>query len=483
MKQNALFMAGLVLCCLGMGPAYGAAWPASVFPAPEPDLEGTWQGRLSVGATSLRIVFNVTKADDGALSATLDSPDQGATGIPVAEVVVAGDTVRFEVTAIGGVYSGVANEDGSKIEGTWSQSGQSLPLVLERVEEAPEVNRPQEPEPPYPYKAEDVRFENAGAGVTLAGTLTLPEGAGPFPAVVLISGSGPQDRDEALMGHRPFFVLADYLTRRGIAVLRFDDRGVGASTGDFAAATSVDFAGDARAGVAYLATRDEVDVGRIGLAGHSEGGLIAPMVAAEESGVAFIVLMAGPGLTGEEILYAQGALINRANGTPEEAVGRNRAVQERLFAVLKEEADADTAGERLRAIMREQAEALGADERAATGDTEAAIEAQVRQLNSPWFRYFLTYNPAPTLARVSCPVLAINGEKDLQVPAQENLRAIEAALQAGGNANYEVHELAGLNHLFQPAETGSPTEYAGIEETFSPTAMALIADWILQRAL
>lgn len=476
-------MLGLALL---LGPGVGFAHPLILPPTPGETVEGTWLGALNVGGTELRIVFHISRDADGAFTATLDSPDQGATGIPVASVIVKGDSVRLEVLAVRGVYEGTCSADGATIDGVWMQGGQTFPLTLERTDEevAPPA-RPQEPERPYPYAEEEVTFENAGAGVTLAGTLTTPRSGGPFPAVVLISGSGPQNRDEALMGHRPFLVLADYLTRRGLAVLRYDDRGVGQSTGAFAAATSEDFAGDALAAVAYLKGRADIDPAKIGLAGHSEGGLIAPLAAVQSPDVAYIVLMAGPGLTGEEILYAQGALILRANGVPEEAIARNRAQQAMMFDILKTEPDLAAAAQKLRAALKTQIAAMSLAEKQAQGfadlDEEALINGQVLRVNNAWFRYFLTYDPAPTLQRVTCPVLAVNGEKDLQVPPAENLSAIEAALQAGGNDAVTVVQLDGLNHLFQTAATGAPSEYAAIEETFSPQALSVIGDWILEQ--
>lgn len=476
------FILGLALL---LGAGSSLPYPCPAQPAFDGGVEGTWLGTLKGPGYELRLVFHISKEDDGTFTATLDSPDQGATGVPVSEVIVSDDSLRLEVQVAAAVYEGRISEDGTTIDGTWTQGGGSLPLVLTRTDDAPELRRPQEPKEPYPYEAEDVVFDHAEAGIQLAGTLTLPRAEGPFPAVILISGSGPQDRDEALLGHRPFLVLADYLTRRGIAVLRFDDRGIGQSQGSFATATSEDFAGDVLAGVTYLKSRPEINPAQIGLAGHSEGGLIAPMVAVRSSDVAFIVLMAGPGLTGEEILYRQAALINRVGGTSEEAIAANRTLQERMFAVLKEEPDSQAAAGKLRAIMEETLAAMSEQEREELGfagdDVGPLVLRQIMQVNSPWFRYFLTYNPRPTLEQVTCPVLAVNGEKDLQVPPKENLRAIEEALQAGGHADYKIVEFPDLNHLFQTAETGSLAEYGRIEETFAPAALEVIGTWILEK--
>ncbi|MDH3225032.1 MAG: alpha/beta fold hydrolase, partial [Gemmatimonadota bacterium] len=356
-------------------------------------------------------------------------------------------------------------------------------LTFERTEgNAGAPTRPQDPEGPLPYHVEDVAFDNDDGGHRLAGTFTRPEGDGPHPAVILISGSGPQDRNEALVGHRPFLVLSDHLTRAGIAVLRFDDRGVGESTGDFATATSFDFASDVLAAVRYLTGRPDVDRDHIGLAGHSEGGLIAPIVATQTSDVAYIVLMAGPGVNGERILQAQSALISRATGLSEERIEVNAGYATRMYAVLKSDLSSDDAMTALREIAEEQMAGASAEELAASGITDEnrdqVLQAQLGALNSPWFRSFLTYEPGETLEKVSVPVLAINGEKDLQVPYEENLREIEEALLRGGNTHYQIHAFPGLNHLFQQAETGHPQEYGSIEETWAPEAMELIAGWI-----
>lgn len=449
---------------------------------------GTWLGRLSTGGATLRVVFNVTVDSAGALKATMDSPDQGANGLPVAGVSLTGDTVRFDVQIAAGGYTGTIAKDGKTIAGTWTQGGMDFPLTLERQAgpiKAPE--RPQEPKPPYPYDSEDVTFANSQApGVTLAGTLTIPRGDGPFPAVVLVTGSGAQNRNEELLTHKPFLVLADYLTRHDIAVLRYDDRGVAGSTGNFATATSKDLATDALAAVEFLKTRSRIDRAKIGIAGHSEGGIIAPMVAAESDDVAFIVLLAGTGLNGEQILLLQSALIARAAGVDSADIASNRGLQKRIFAILKSDVDSATASDRIADLVREQIEGMTPARRAEVGvttkaDIERAIWAQTTQATSPWMRFFLTYEPSTALRKVHVPVLALNGSKDLQVPPKENLAAIEKALREGGDKDVTVKELPGLNHLFQTAETGSPSEYATIEETMSPLALQTIADWINQR--
>lgn len=477
-------MRTLVTCItITLAPLGGAATAQDPGPAA---FVGNWMGAISIGGAELRMRLEVT-TEDGALSAVMYSIDQGNAAIPVASTTVTGATISVSMPMIAGSYEGTLSDGGEAMDGTFTQAGNALPLALERVseEEAAGPARPQNPEEPLPYHVEEVSYPNPDGGHVLAGTFTRPEDGGPFPAVILISGSGPQDRDEALMGHRPFLVLSDHLTRRGIAVLRFDDRGVGSSTGNFATATTQDHVSDVLAGVAYLRTRTDVDQGAIGLAGHSEGGLIAPIVAVESDDVSYIVLMAGPGITGEEILYAQGALIARAGGATEEQIAESEAQQRRIYEILKTESDPERAAEMIADVARAAFGELSEAERAQQGITDEAsfdriVQMQVQQVNSPWFRYFLTYDPAPTLEQVTVPVLAINGEKDLQVPYEVNLREIEAALQRGGNTSYEIHALPDQNHLFQHSETGAPSEYANIEETWSVETMELIAGWILR---
>ncbi len=453
--------------------------------APEPEgFAGQWIGTLDVGAGQLRLRLEITHGDDG-LGATMYSIDQGNARIPVPTITADGARLTLSIPTIGASFEGELALAGDRIDGTFTQMGNALPLSLERVTDAQAaLPRPQNPEDPLPYRVEEVRYPNPEGGHTLAGTLTLPQSGGPFPAVILISGSGPQDRDEALMGHRPFLVLSDHLTRKEIAVLRFDDRGIGESTGDFLPATSRDFASDALAGVEYLKSRAEIDHAAIGLAGHSEGGLVAPIAAVESDDVSYIVLMAGPGVRGEEILYAQAKLIARAGGATEDMIARTESTQRAIFDVLKSEDDVERAGSEIAVIVRAALEEGTEAERTQAGITDDAswdsvIDAQVRGVNTAWFRYFLMHDPATTLEQVTVPVLAINGEKDLQVPFEENLRGIEAALVRGGNTRYEIHALPDLNHLFQRAQTGSPDEYAAIEETWSVDAMELIANWIL----
>jgi len=436
-------------------------------PAKPSDIDGAWMGSLDTGVIKLRVVFHIVNTEDG-LTATLDSPDQGTKGLPVASVTRDGASLKMEAKQIGGVFEGKIVADRSAIDGTWTQGGRSLPLVLKPVKDKSELERkrPQNPTKPYPYGEEEVFFDNTAQHVTLAATLTIPPGKTPFPAVLLITGSGPQDRDESLMEHKPFLVLSDYLTRKGIAVLRADDRGVGKSTGNFATATTADFATDTEAGVTYLKTRSEVNPRKIGLIGHSEGGVIAPMVAARNPDVAFIVMMAGTGVPGDALLAAQVEAIGLASGESPEEAAKGAAKERGILTLVETERDEA-------ALAKEVKEKMAGDV------PEAQIGAQLKRITSPWFRYFLTYDPATALRKVTCPVLALNGEKDTQVPPKQNLPAIRKALEQAGNKHFEIDELPGLNHLFQTAKTGAPAEYAEIEETISPVALEKVANWIL----
>ena len=443
-----------------------------------PSLEGTWLGTLKVSAIELRIVFNLSAKPDGSFAGTLDSPDQGAAGIALSRVAVEKERITVEVKTVGGRYEGTLNTDRSEMSGKWMQGGASLDLVMKRVKEVPKPVRPQEPKRPYPYLDEEVTYQNATGRFTLAGTLTMPRTGQPRPAVILITGSGQQDRDETVFGHRPFLILADYLTRRGIAVLRVDDRGVGGSKGDASQATSEDFARDVLAGVEYLKTRKEIDPKRMGLIGNSEGGVIAPIVATQSSDVAFIVLMAGTGVPGDVIVERQIANLLQAAGTDQAAIDAAIRNQRRVYEVIKTETDPNLAKEKIRKIIQESIEALSEQQKKALQSSDAAVNAQAQGAASRWFRFFITHDPKDTLRKVKCPVLAINGALDMQVPTKQNLLAIEQALQEGGNTHFTVKELPGLNHLFQTAKTGNIDEYARIEETMSPLALETIAKWI-----
>lgn len=432
-------------------------------------LDGTWQGSVERNGAVLRLLLRVTSGPRGT-SAMLDSPDMLAYGLPVTGLSREGRRVRFTVPAGGSAFDGMVAENGQAMTGRWTRAGSpDVTVTLSRQLQAAVARaRPQLPRAPLPYRSDEISFANPQApDVTLAGTLTLPEGGGPFPAAILISGSGPQDRDETLLGHKPFAVLADHLTRAGIAVLRYDDRGVGRSTGSHGSANSADFATDANAAFAFLASRPEIDRRKIGFIGHSEGGLIGPLSAADNPDVAYLVLLAGPGTATPRLMESQRRAIGRSQGATEAELDRTAPLQQRIYAIAaSDRSDADARA----AVQAAMAEA---------GLPAAQRDAAVASVISPWFRWFTRYDPAPVLARIRVPVLAINGALDQQVLPAENLAGIRAAL--AGNPDVTVTELPGLNHLFQTARTGGVGEYADIEETMAPVAMETVSRWIKGR--
>ncbi len=444
------------------------------------EISGQWHGLLEIPGSPLRLVINIEKSDSG-YNSTLDSPDQGAKGIPVDTTTFADGKLDIAATALGLTYT--AKLVGNKLEGTFAQGGLTLPLEMSReANEKLERNRPQEPKEPFPYYSEAVSFENPEADIVLVGTLTLPKETGKHPVVVMISGSGPQDRNEELAGHKPFLVISDYLTRNGIGVLRFDDRGVGESTGDFKQATSPDFVSDVQSAIAFLKTRKDIDKNNMGLIGHSEGGVIAPMVAAKTDDVSFIVLMAGTGIPGDELLALQGKLIEKALGKSDTEVERSAAIRRKMIDMTVASEDIQTLRNDLKDYLKGELENVDSQALVPAGvNLDQFIKSQVDFMATPWMVYFLRHDPAKVLENVTCPVLAINGDKDLQVPAEINLSAIGHALKKAGNKQVTLKELPGLNHLFQGSETGSPTEYGSIEQTFSPVALKVISDWVLQQ--
>ncbi len=439
-----------------------------------------WEGKLMAPGMPIRVILKTFNKEDGSLSALLDVIDQNAKDIPVTSIVFTNDSLNFSIATMASTYKGKYIKDSLIVRGSMKQGLFDMTLDLTKVDKPSAINRPQTPKEPFPYNSEEVVFENKIEKFNLAGTLTIPKGNGKYPAVILVTGSGPQDRDETLLMHKPFAVLADYLTRNGIAVLRYDDRGVGLSKGSFAKATSMDFAQDALAAVEFLKTRKEIDSKKIGIAGHSEGGLIAPMCAATSSDVAFIVLLAGPGISGKEILLMQTQLILKAEGSTQKELENADKLNKRIYDVIENEADSLTTFNKLRALFDEDVKNLSAEEKNKPEYSEQAFSRKVSILLNPWFRFFVKYDPRPILEQLTIPVLAINGEKDLQVPPKENLKAIDDALKTANNKNYKIVELPNLNHLFQPTSTGKPSEYGQIETTFSEDALKIIGDWIKQ---
>ena len=436
-------------------------------------VEGLWQGALETHAMRLRYQLHVSHDSDGELIAALDSLDQSVSGLPAINVSQKESAFHFEIPAMAGKYEGSLNAAKNVLTGAWSQGGDSAQLEFTRSDQPLELRRPQNPVKPYPYREEDVSFSNEPAKVSLAGTLTLLKGTGPFPAAVLIAGSGPHDRNESLENHKPFLVLSDYPTRQGLAVLRYDKRGIGKSTGSADSATTLDLASDAASAVAYLKTRKEIDPARIGLIGHSEGAMIAPYLASHSKEVAWVVLLAAPATKGQDTLLAQSELIARASGLTEPEIVASLAFDRNAYDMVRDEKDATLLTEKLKAFVKTS----GLDGIM----PPAVLEPQLRMLTSPWFRFFLDYDPLPSLQKTKCPVLALYGQKDLQVPSKTNLPLLQKALSDADNTQSDIRQLADLNHLFQHAYSGSPAEYGAIEETFSPQALQIIGDWLQPR--
>jgi uncharacterized protein len=442
-------------------------------------LVGSWVGLLNVEGKKLKLVIHV-KDVKGKLTATLDSPDQGAKGIPMPEVEFKDAKARLHSPALEATFEGKLSEDGKTLTGEWKQGGAAFPLEFKPYTPEP-IKRPQTPKAPFPYKTEDVTFENTEAKITLAGTLTLPQGQGPFPAVVLVSGSGPQDRDETLFDHKPFLVIADHLTRQGIAVLRYDDRGVAKSGGKFSGATTADFATDAYAAVKYLQSRKEIDAKRLGIAGHSEGGIVAPLAASQHpADVKFVILLAGTAVTGREILDRQRLDILKASGATEASLKRYKEMYDVINPIVGMKGTVAERTAKIQTAVKEFAKDFTEDMRKSMGiESEAAIGVLAAVMLDPWMVQFFRYDPSPALKLVECPVLALNGSLDLQVSADENLPRIEASLKAGKNPPAKIITRPGLNHLFQPTKTGAITEYGTIETTFDPETLTILSDWLL----
>jgi len=441
---------------------------------------GLWKGKLAAGAVKLRIVLAAQHSPQEGWSGYVQSPDQTPQKFPLTRVDWLADTQSFRycVPSLSAALELTPNEDGSQVEGTFIQGAARLPITLERTEVVGPLRRPQTPKPPYPYDEEDVTYRNELQDVSLAGSLTLPRGEGSFPAVLLISGSGAQDRNGMVFEHQPFRVIADDLTRRGIAVLRVDDRGVGESTaGNVAAPTTADLATDVVAGVSFLAAHDRIDAGKLGLIGHSEGGIIAPLVARDDPRVAWLVLLAAPGVPGIDLLTSQNEALSLAAGHSAEDVKTGVAAQRALFEVaLRTDLSRDGVREQVRELLQSAATAAG------EVIDEAQMATAIAELESPWLLWFLRHDPAVVLREVTCPVLALNGTLDLQVPWQANLGAIRSALSEAQNESVRIQELVGLNHMFQTAETGLVSEYVELEETFAPSALTLLGDWLTQQA-
>lgn len=429
-------------------------------PSMAQDITGKWYGIANAGAMKLRIVFDI-RQEAGSYSGVMISPDQSSAELPITSVRFEKDTLSITIDPIHFTYKGVLKPDNT-IEGNFTQMGATFKLDLSRQEIT--VNRPQEPKRPFPYKEENVTFRNDKAGINLGGTITLPQGTGKYPAVILVSGSGAQNRDEELMAHKPFLVLSDYLTRRGIAVLRYDDRGVGESQGEYSTATVQDFATDASAALAYLKTREEIEPTKVGMIGHSEGGMIAFILAARGE-PEFIVSMAGAGISGKELLNLQREALGKQSGLSDEYIKQSNQQSTEAMELAAQIND-------IEALEKEIASRFPL--------LASQAKTVARQLASPEIISIFQFDPDDYYKDIKCPVLALNGDKDVQVIADPNLNNIQRQLTAQGNKQVTVIKYPGLNHLFQTSKTGMPDEYGQIEETINPVVLEDIGDWILK---
>jgi pimeloyl-ACP methyl ester carboxylesterase len=436
--------------------------------------EGTWQGAIETGNMRIRLQMHLSHDDKGQLVAAIDSIDQGVQGIPASRVTEKGGELKFEIAAFNASYTGTLSATKNEINGQWSQNQNSEALNFRRSEQPLEVRRPQTPSKPFPYKEEEVSFLAGDGKSILAATLTVPPGSGPFPTAVLLAGSGPNDRDESIAGHKPFLVLSDFLTRKGIVVLRYDKRGSGKSTGDFASATIEDLEKDARAVLTFLKSRKEVDDKRLGVIGHGEGAILAAILATTSSdNVHWAVLLAPQATDGERTLLRQSELVARTGGMAEEQISRSLEFDRKAYKAVKEEKDF--------AVLQKRLEALVQESGMSASMPPAAIQAQIRSMTSPWFREYLTFDPEPILEKISCPVLVLSGDRDLQVDTVENVPLLRKALESSGNKGFTVVEIEGVNHLFQKAQSGSPALYGAIEETIAPEVLTAIGNWVAKQ--
>lgn len=455
-------------------PAHVAVAPA---PTPAPAAAPSdpevlyFTGSVAVPGNEFTFMVELTRGPAGT-TGTLHIPSQGARDVPLSDVVVDRYNISFTLAAAGARWHASRDDHGDPDECSFEQGSTRLECGMAKIDAAryqamTAVVRPQTPKAPFDYDIVEVAYDNIAGGVKLAGTLTLPRGQGPHPAVLLVTGSGAQDRDETIFDHKPFWVIADHLARRGIATLRVDDRGVGGSTGDLAQSTTDDFVGDALAGVAFLAAQPRIDASRVGILGHSEGGLVGPAAALRSKQVRFVIMLAGPGVSGAELMPRQIGRVLAASGAPRADVDRAVAQQREVMSILTSERDDAVARARLTELIGK-----------IPGVDPGTLDAKLSQLLTPWFRNFAAYDPRPALSKLDVPLLALNGELDVQVDAEQNATAIAAALRKGKNRRAEVRRMPGLNHLFQRAQTGAVAEYATIEQTIAPEVLETLTTWI-----
>jgi pimeloyl-ACP methyl ester carboxylesterase len=441
---------------------------------------GIWEGKMNPGV-ELRMIFHFYKDEKNQVAATMDCPDQGIKDVKASSFKIENDSVHLEFSQFHVTYSGKFIGD-TIISGSFEQ-GTPLPLTFRKIKTIIEKKRPQTPVPPFPYITEDLLYQNADKSISYGATITIPQGKGPFPAVLLLTGSGQQNRDEEILGHKPFAVIADHLTRNGFIVLRVDDRGMGKTKGDVMSATTLDFAKDAAASLEYLKGRKEVDQSRIGLIGHSEGGMIAQILGAERNDLSFIIMLAGPGENNSKLMEDQNRAILTKAGLSEEYINSYLSLYRKFLSTILT-SDQSSISNNLTKVVDDWIAATPNNiVKATTGiideTTKMRFINQFRsQVDRPWFKYFLSYDPAVNLKKIRARFLALNGASDIQVISKVNLAAIEQALKQGQTASYEIKELPGLNHLFQECKSCTVAEYGQLEQTISPVVLQIITEWM-----
>jgi pimeloyl-ACP methyl ester carboxylesterase len=447
-----------------------------------------WAGILNAGGQKIELRLHLMQNADKTYTSNWDVPAQKAIGITSSKTTFENGVLNIEVKMIGASYVGTMNVAGDKIEGTWGQSGMNFPLNMEPIKEGAAVAviiKPQTPKPPFTYTSEDFVYHSANTNLDYGATITFPNDNKKHSLVILITGSGKQDRDETIFDHKPFAVIADYLTKKGFAVLRVDDRGAGKSTGDFSKSTSADFALDVEEHIRYAKSLAMVDTNKIGLLGHSEGGLIAPMVAARNKSVAFIVLLAGPGIQIVDLMAIQNELVLKSVGVSQDAISAYIPLYKKLMKTIIVTDKKEDALLKAKEIVKDWY--TSTDKVLVKKTTNINNEAEAEKFansmaatfSTNWWKYFGAFDPQSSIQKVKCPVLAINGSADIQVPSDASIHGIEAALKKGGNKQFTTKQFIGLNHLFQKCTKCTVAEYGELETTIEPEVLTTIGDWLV----
>ncbi len=430
--------------------------------------DGSWKGEVEVSGQKLLLVFNIQKDSAGKWNGTFESPMQTAQKFAINQIRIEQDSIWMDVKTIGLVYAGFLDRDKDVMKGVMKQGPFESAMILVRSEnEQSGLSRKQDVFPPYSYTEEEVQFKNSAGNALLTGSLTYPKSGGPFPAVVLVNGSGQQNRDSEVFGHRPFKVLADHLTKNGFAVLRYDDRGVGGSKGEVNLATTIDFASDANAAVDFLSKKTNINGEKIGIIGHSEGALIAEIVASESNKVKYIALLSGPVIKGDSLLILQSYALGKVGGLSETALDANKANNRKLYNILLEDESPKVLAASLEEelIHQNNGNPLTPD-----------MKIKLSPMMSPWFRTFLRIDPAYYLKQVKVPIFASFGGKDVQVPANENIYCLQRLHL--NTTDVTIKDYPNLNHLFQNAQTGKIEEYFENSESFNEQLMDDLTKWL-----